>query len=181
MSVPGARAYVTLSRAFPTMLASPGFPTWNMHSLYSFFVLLVPEVPRVAQALTLASTAVLLAVARRLQPPYAGGLARWYAVALWATTLASPHLFLYDLSVLVLAAMLVWPAPGDEALWRGGLAVVWVTLLFSGPLTRLLLAAAGASVQLSVPVLAVVGHALLRADGPPRPAGAGAAGAAVTA
>ncbi len=170
MSVPGVHAYAELSRVFPTMLTSPGFPTWNMHSLYGFFVLLLPDAPTLAEGLALVCSLAVLVVARRLQPPYATEeLTRWYAAALWATALVSPHLFLYDLSLLVLAAALVWPARTDEDVWVGGMAVVWVTLVFSGPLTRVLLAATGAGVQLSVPVLAVVGHTLLRAA-PPHPA-----------
>ena len=110
----------------------------------------------------LASALVLVAV-RRLQPPYRQDtLPAWYATALWGTVLLSPHLFLYDLSLLVLAAVLLWPAHRDETLWLGGLAVVWVTLVFSGPLVRALQASVGPALQLSVPVLAVVGAALLR-------------------
>ena len=160
MSPPGARAYVALSHAFPTMLADPGFPTWNMHSVYSFCWLLAPGSPPLAGGLALAGSATVLVIARRLQPAYTPPtLARWYAVALWATALASPHLFLYDLSILVLAGVLVWR---DEPLWLGGVAVLWVTLVFSGPLTRLQLEMTGAALQLSVPVLAVVGARLLR-------------------
>jgi hypothetical protein len=163
ISPDAARSYVALGRAFPTMLNDPGFPTWNMHSVYSFWHLALPAWPGAARVLALAGSAAVLVVARRLQPPYAPEtLGRWFAAALWATALASPHLFLYDLSILVLAWVLAWPSCRDEALWIGGLALVWLTLVFSGPLTRAQLASMGAAVQLSVPVLAVVGARLLR-------------------
>jgi len=161
MSVPATRSYVDLVRHFPTMLTHPGFPTWNMHSLYSFFFLLLPGRATLAQALAVAAAALTLWAMRAVQPAYAPDtLARWYAAALWATVLVSPHVFLYDLSVLALAGLLLWPERRDDAAWIGGVGLVWAVLVFSGPLARAL-AAAGASVQLSVPVLAAVGYSLL--------------------
>ncbi len=163
LSATAVTSWLALSRAFPTMLTDPGFPTWNMHSVYGFCHLLVPGEPRLARMLAVAGTIGVLVVAWRLAPPYRGStLARWFAVALWATTLASPHVFIYDLSLLALAGFLVWPTRRDPALWLGGLAILWPTLLFSGPLTRLQLSTTGSAVQLSVPVIAVVGSRLLR-------------------
>lgn len=174
MSAPGARSYVALSRAFPTMLTSAGFPTWNMHSLYGFFTLLLPDDPTAARTFTgLASLLGLIAV-RRLQPPYGRDtLPAWFAVALWGSVLVSPHLLLYDLALLAPAALCVWPARRDHELWLGGLAVLWLTLVFSGPLTRTLLAGTGAAVQLSVPVLAAIGYVLLRDACASEPAASG--------
>jgi alpha-1,2-mannosyltransferase len=169
MSPAGARSYVAFSRSFPTMLMDPGFPTWNMHSLHSFFVLLLPDLHAAAQALAVLASLGALAATRARQPRYGpDGLARWFAAALWGTTLASPHVFLYDLSPLALAGVLLWPEREEEDLWIGGAAVLWVAVLFSGPLTRVWVATMGAGVQVSVPVIAVVGYRLLR-DGAPRP------------
>jgi protein-S-isoprenylcysteine O-methyltransferase Ste14 len=167
MSVPAARSYVALSQVFPTMLASPGFPTWNMHSLLSFFVLLLPGQPAAARALALVAAVVVLWAMRARQPPFgAATLPRWWAAALWATVLVSPHLFLYDLSLLALAGLLLRRERAGDAAWTGGVALVWVVVLVSGPLARALLATTGAAVQLSVPVVAAVGWTLLA---PPRP------------
>src|SRR5262249_46648551 len=137
--------------------------TWNMHSLYSFFTLLLPGNPPAARVVGLVTSIAVVALVRRLQPGYGPDtLPAWYATALWGTVLASPHLFLYDVSVLVLAGLILWPARRDRDLWLGGLAIVWGTLLFSGPVTRALQSSVGAAVQISVPVLAAVGYTLLR-------------------
>src|SRR4029077_10200023 len=113
--------------------------------------------------LTLVASVAALIAMRRLQPAYGRDtLPVWFAAALWGTVLVSPHVFLYDLSVLVLAGVVLWPVRRDRALWLGGLAVVWMMFVFAGPLTRALQASVGAAVQVSVPVLAVVGYALLR-------------------
>jgi hypothetical protein len=163
MSAEGARAYAALSASFPTMLAGPGFPTWNMHSVNSFCHLLAPDASRLTRPLAVAGTLAVLVAAHRLLPAYAPAtLDLWFAVAVWATALASPHLFLYDLSILVLPAMLLRPRYREDPTWLGGIAVVWLTLVFSGPLTRLQLSLTGSAIQLSVPVIAVIGARLLR-------------------
>ncbi len=166
MSLPAARAYVQLASSFPTMLADPAFPAWKMHSLYSFFVLLLPGHLGLAGVLAaLASAAVLLAV-RTLQPPYRpDALHRWFATAIWGSVLVSPHVPLYDLSLLVLPAVLLHAERRDPALWRGGVAVIWAATIVSQPLAHLLRAGPGATLQLSVPLIAAAGFCLLRDGG----------------
>src|SRR2546426_69049 len=130
LSVPATLAYLALGHSFATMLGERGFPTAKMHSLYSFFVLLLPG--------HLTAAAVLLR-----QPPYAvDTLDQWYATAIWGTVLVSPHVPLYDLSLLVLPALLVRSRTQDEAVWRGGIAAAWAATILSQPLAELTRAAA---------------------------------------
>jgi len=165
MSVPAARSYARLARSFPTMLADPAFPTWKMHSLYSFFVLLLPRHLAVAAGLAAISALGVLLAVRTLQPPYRPDtLHRWFAVAIWGSVLVSPHVPVYDLSLLVLPALLLRGERRDEALWRGGVAAIWAMTIVSQPLAQWLRAALGPSLQLSVPVVAAAGYCLL-ADG----------------
>ena len=165
LSVPATLAYLALGRSFATMLGERGFPTAKMHSLYSFFVLLLPGHLSAAAALALVSSLAVLALVRLRQPPYAADtLDRWYAAAIWGTVLVSPHVPLYDLSLLVLPALLVRPGTQDEATWRGGIAAVWAATILSQPLAELTRAAGGPSLQLSVPVIAAAGYCLLGAS-----------------
>ena len=139
-----------------------------MHSLYSFFVLLLPGHLSAAAALALVSSLAVLALVRLRQPPYAADtLDRWYAAAIWGTVLVSPHVPLYDLSLLVLPALLVRPGTQDEATWRGGIAAVWAATILSQPLAELTRAAGGPSLQLSVPAIAAAGYCLLGTSRPP--------------
>src|SRR5205814_821596 len=62
LSVPATLAYFALGHSFATMLGERGFPTAKMHSLYSFFVLLLPGHLTAAAALTLLSSLAALAV-----------------------------------------------------------------------------------------------------------------------
>src|SRR5947199_5146799 len=167
LSVPAPLEYPALGRLFATMLGERGFPTAKMHSLYSFFVLLLPGHLSAAAALTLLSSLAVLAVVRLRQPPYATDtLDQWYAAAIWGTVLVSPHVPLYDLSLLVLPALLVRSGTQDEAVWRGGIAAVWAATILSQPLAELTRAAGGPSLQLSVPVIAAAGYCLLRTSRP---------------
>jgi alpha-1,2-mannosyltransferase len=168
LSVPATLAYLALGRSFATMLGERGFPTAKMHSLYSFFVLLLPGHLSAAAALALVSSLAVLALVRLRQPPYAADtLDRWYAAAIWGTVLVSPHVPLYDLSLLVLPALLVRPGTQDEATWRGGIAAVWAATILSQPLAELTRAAGGPSLQLSVPAIAAAGYCLLGTSRPP--------------
>jgi len=168
LSVPATLAYLALGHSFATMLGERGFPTAKMHSLYSFFVLLLPGHLTAAAVLSLLSSLAVLAVVRLRQPPYAvDTLDQWYATAIWGTVLVSPHVPLYDLSLLVLPALLVRSGTQDEAVWRGGIAAVWTATILSQPLAELTRAAGGPSLQLSVPVIAAAGYCLLGASAPP--------------
>jgi len=163
MSLPAAHAYARLASSFPAMLGDPAFPTWKMHSLYSFFVLLLPGHLGLAAGCAALSSAALLLAVRTLQPPYrADALHRWFAGAIWGSVLVSPHVPLYDLSLLVLPAVLLRAERRDAALWRGGVAAIWAATILSQPLAHLLRAGLGPSLQLSVPVIAGAGYCLLR-------------------
>lgn len=167
MSVPAAQAYARLARAFPLMLADPTFPAWKMHSLHSFFVLLLPHHLAVAGGLTALASFAVLATVRTLQPPYgADTLDRWFAVAIWGSVLVSPHVPLYDLSLLVLPALLLAGEQREAALWRGGVAVLWAATIVSQPLAQWMRAGLGSSLQISVPLIAGVGYCLLGAGHP---------------
>jgi len=165
VSPPAVAAWIRLGRTLVAMPTFAGFPTWNMHSLPAFFLLLLPSHEGAARVLgALASTAALVWM-RRTQPRYATAtLPRWFAVAVAATVLASPHLFVYDLALLVLPALLCWPDADDDA-WAGGAALVWLATVFSGPLVRAMQALVGPALQLSVPVVLAVAVALLGREG----------------
>jgi len=160
LSPAAALAYVHLGPTLVTMTARHGFPTWNMHSLPAFLLLLLPSHPQAARLLGAAASLAVLAWMRRTQPAWTGeSLRRWYAVAIVATVLASPHLFVYDLSLLVLPALLSWPDNDDDA-WAGAAALVWVATVFSGPLARGMQAAFGPALQPSVAAIAFAALAL---------------------
>ncbi len=157
-SVPAARGWLELTRSFPTLLTTPGFPIWKMHSLYSFFALALPGRLAVAEALAVVASVATLVIARRLQPALREDPARWYAVAVWATLLVSPHVLLYDLTLLLLP----WALGGGDDVRQGAVVAVWAATVVSQPLTRFVHATSGFGIQLSTPVLLAAGWVALR-------------------
>jgi hypothetical protein len=84
---------------------------FRMHSLKSFFDLLMPENAGLALALSLGGSAALLTALVRLATSPLVWIERtlplFYAFASVVGVLVDPHIFDYDLTVLVLAALLV--------------------------------------------------------------------------
>jgi hypothetical protein len=84
---------------------------FRMHSLKSFFDLLMPGTPTLALALGLAGSVVLVVPLARLATLPAAWSERvfplFYALASVVGLLIDPHLFDYDLTVLVFTALLV--------------------------------------------------------------------------
>jgi alpha-1,2-mannosyltransferase len=84
---------------------------FRMHSLKSFFDLLMPESPGVALALSLGGSAALLTALVRLAASPSVWIERtlplFYAFASVVGVLVDPHIFDYDLTVLVFVALLV--------------------------------------------------------------------------
>ena len=125
----------------------------QMHSLRSFWTLLIPW-PEVALALYVLSSVALIAVAAVVWKSSAPLALRFSALTL-AAVLFNPHLFVYDLLALVPALLLLadWALihaehPSTPAL-RVLLYLAFVLPLL-GPLSR------WTHVQLSVPVFAAL-------------------------
>jgi alpha-1,2-mannosyltransferase len=85
--------------------AEPGVAQAQMHSLRSFWVLLVPW-PVVALVLYVLSSAIVLVIAAVAWKSH-GALALRFSALVFAAVLINPHLFVYDLLVLVLPLLLL--------------------------------------------------------------------------
>ena len=154
--VPGASRRFIENIGEITQMASPH----SMSQLYStqgFWNLLLPHLPEAAAFLSLACSILgivaLFVVWRRFQ----ANLPVRFAAAVLLTLWISPYAMVYDWSLLLIPATLLWHhVPAQRRLWGVLFAAIWVASLVSGPLVRgqeLLLPFA---VQISVPVLAVV-------------------------
>src|SRR5437773_607594 len=99
-----------------------------MHSLKSFFDLLMPEYPGLALALSLGGSAALLTALVRLATSPSVWIERtlplFYAFASVVGVLIDPHIFDYDLTVLVFAALLVGTIEPPARWWFLGFYVL---------------------------------------------------------
>ncbi len=133
-------AYLELSPRLPGMIRAPGYDVFGLHSLLGFTALLLdPTSPEWAEGI--AAAAALAAL---------GGLAWSWRRAAWipgsegwdlrmAATIAlglvvSPHLYLYDLMLLLLPFGILYAhraAPGPRAVLGGGRVLAWTVLLWA--------------------------------------------------
>jgi arabinofuranan 3-O-arabinosyltransferase len=162
------RAYFKMVMEIPQKLAlaEPGPSAAQMHSLRSFWGLLVPS-PGLSFALYVASSAAVLSVAALCWRSGKPLPLRFSVVAL-AAVLVNPHLFVYDLVVLAVPLLLVadWSVGSASNLWAGKTGVLLYLMFILpllGPLTL------WTHLQLSVPIFVamewILFEILCRADG----------------
>ena len=107
------RQYVVFSLGAGDYLRTAGYQLAESHCLYGFFALLVGDqdlsLARVLAAVSAAALVLLLS--SMLRGTLQTGTRRFaaqFAALVIATVLLSPHLFTYDLTILVLAMYLTW-------------------------------------------------------------------------
>ena len=120
---------------FPLLEPRP----YQMHSLRSFWAMLVPWDNVVFALYVLSALAVLAVTVRYWRSP--APLSLRFSVMLIATVLVAPHLTVYDLLILVLALLLI--ADWSVANWQdsrvhaiGLLLYLCYVLALIGPLAR---------------------------------------------
>jgi hypothetical protein len=175
--------YWELAPALPDLLRSEHYPRWGIHSAFGFSVLLFDAVsPRLADALAMLLSTGLVALLgcywRRVS--WTPGSRRWdlaMAATLALGLIISPHLFLYDLTLLLLPFAILWhhhPSSSDGSLLDGGpllawTAVLWLVSFLQGPVSIGALRLAewvhmpAMALQLSTLVIVAWGLAILRA------------------
>jgi len=138
------RAYAIATPEIVELLRASEYHTWGQTSLFGLATLLLDPISHGAATMVgwsliaLAAIAIVVMVART---PWTPGSARWdltLAAALALGFVASPHLFLYDTSLLVLPiAIAVARIEREDALLDGGpvLAATFVVAVsvFVGP------------------------------------------------
>jgi hypothetical protein len=153
------RQYVAFATGTADYLSTGGYALEKSHCLYGFFALLLGGAGPAARVATLAAAAgVVYLLARLLRGPLVPGtprLAIQFSGLVVATVLLSPHLFTYDLTILLLPMFLlaVEITDGSEfpAADRRRLTVILVTLFILPGVSVTIASTSG--VQLTVPVL----------------------------
>ncbi|MHB0858214.1 MAG: glycosyltransferase family 87 protein [Anaerolineae bacterium] len=155
------------------LLRLPGYPRFGLHSLFGFSSLLLDGVSvraadLLATCLTLAALGFLVALWRKAS--WQPGSRDWDILMASTFSLGliiSPHLFVYDLMLLVLPLAILWsvyPGGTNGRLLDGGpllvaTAALWVVTVLSTYIARFMLIATelaglpATAVQLSLPVL----------------------------
>jgi len=130
------------------------FPIWHLHTVRGFWRLLLPWWPGVGDLLTAAAAVLGLAAAVRLRHTMRSYRRLAFGVAVVLGLWLTPHAMIYDLTLLLIPAMILWyELPGWRDRWRPFYALVWLATLISGPLTHFQLLWLPAAGQVSIPVL----------------------------
>jgi len=134
-----------------------------MHSLRGFWILLFPGQKWLVEGLSLILSMVGIAAyffywrANRKEADmlFAGAI----CLTIWIT----PHAMIYDLSILLIPAILLWQArPRLRMIWRPLFALIWIVTLLSGPLTFAEKNYFNLAIQLSIPVLFLVYYIIFK-------------------
>ncbi|MCX6032329.1 MAG: glycosyltransferase family 87 protein [Chloroflexi bacterium] len=150
-----SRAYVIFARAvLPDLPAYQDFPLWNLHTVWGFWRLLLPHHEAWADALYGVSAVLgmtgFVFFWRRHRVRSDLTFAAATCITLWIT----PHAMIYDWTLLLIPAVLLWQAaPEQRDRWTALYAPLWLVSFVSGPLTRGQLAVLPIAVQISVPGL----------------------------
>lgn len=121
--------------ALPRMMAHDGFPIWHAASLRSFFFMLLPGAIFLGECLGLLISAGALVLFVKLWSQQHDKPALTFSAAICLTLLVTPHAMIYEWSLLLIPALLLWSAlPELRPLWRALFAVLWLSACVSGPI-----------------------------------------------
>jgi hypothetical protein len=149
---------------------------WNKHTPRAFFEMLVPGLPSMAYwGLGGTISVVCVVIAWRIKQRSDARVATMFPVAVFLSLYASPHALIYEWALALAAGIVLWERfPAERDRWLCLFALSWVVLAASTPLSlvqeRFL--HSPAVVQISVPVMGLVGWLAARGLMAARPTGA---------
>ncbi len=153
-----SRAYIELARNFlPGMIYQDQFPFWHMHSLRGFWTLLLPGNRVISEGLSLIFSALGVVAFVYFWRRNRENKELLFAAAICLTIWITPHAMIYDWSILIIPAIILWRSfPKLRDFFIAAFALIWVSTFFSTPLTLGQLKILPFAIQISVPVLFLV-------------------------
>lgn len=153
-------AYIDFAlKVLPGIPEWAGRQIWHTQTFHEFWLLLLPGQPVIANLLRWGLVAVggiaFLRFVQRYQENKPLLYAGMIALLIWI----SPHTNIYDMSLLLIPALLLWEYRPDLRLgWRRIYVLLWMAFLFSGPLTyvQLEMLHMPFAVQIGVPAWALM-------------------------
>ncbi len=151
-------AYVNLVRTvLPGMPYQAQFPLWHLQSIRGFWISLFPSQNWLVEGLTLVLSAVGVVAFIYLWRANRLNKAVLFATAVCLTIWLNPHTLIYDWSILLLPALILWKEfPQLKPTWKALFFLIWIATFLSGPLTYMQLKILPVAIQVSIPVLCLV-------------------------
>jgi alpha-1,2-mannosyltransferase len=151
-------SYINFSvKVLPQLMSIEGFPLWNVYSLESFWLLLLPGFNKVASILFDICFIVGFVYYLVFWNKHRDQKGIMFAATVTWMVLFTPYISVYDWTILLLPALLFWQeCPDIRPVLRTFYAIIWITALISVPLTYVQLQVIPFAVQLAVPALMIV-------------------------
>ncbi len=149
-----SRAYIALVRNFlPVMMYQDQFPLWHLHSIRGFLYLLLPQQVSLVEVISLILSLTGIAAFIYFWRKKRAEKKLLFAAAICLTIWITPHAMIYDWSILLIPAILLWQEFTTlRPVWKALFALMWIAMFISGPLTYLQLKILPVAVQISIPV-----------------------------
>ena len=150
-------SYLDFSKnVLSTMMGWEQFPIWHAHTWRAFWYLLLPEHPSFAEifwvifALTGLGSFILFWRYQR------GNFRLIFAAAICLTLWITPHAMIYDWTILLIPAMVLWENYEPlRKLWKFIFILIWVAFLLGSPLVSLQLKTIPIALQISLPIFCI--------------------------
>lgn len=155
-----SHAYIDFAlTVLPELPELAGRQIWHTQTFHEFWLLLLPGLPGVANVLRWILVGIGGVAFVRFYRRYREEKPLLYAGMMGFLIWTSPHTNIYDMSLLLIPALLLWEyRPELRLAWRLVFALLWLAFLFSGPLTyaQLEVLRLPFAVQIGAPVWATV-------------------------
>jgi hypothetical protein len=151
-------AYLDFARgSLSSMLTWEQFPIWHAHTWRAFWFLLLPNQLSLSEIIYLLFSLLGTVFFVTLWKKYRGNATLAFSSAIWLTLWVSPHAMIYDWTLILIPAVLLWDNHiVSQQLYKPLAALLWIALFISGPLTALQLKILPVALQISLPVFGVV-------------------------
>jgi alpha-1,2-mannosyltransferase len=141
----------------PQIAAYDAFWFYNLHTPRGFWTLLLGDNKYWGRMLGWVCSLIALGAFLVFWRRHRGDMPLLFAAAVFVTLWASPHTMIYDWSLVLIPALLLWERrPQQRDYWLPLFAAGWAVLFVSTQLAKWMFEKMGAALQLSVPVLAIL-------------------------
>lgn len=153
-----SREYAQVAvETLPTLSSFRGFPIWHSQTLRDFWLLLFPGTQPIAVGVHIVISIAGLVLFYRLQKLHPDRNPLLFAMAICLTILITPHAMIYDWTLLIIPAILLWEhRPQNHDQLKVLYALVWIATFVSTQLTHGQLSLFSRALQLSVPTFVFV-------------------------
>ncbi len=146
-------AYVRSLARIGSLIHQRWFRLVQFYSMRGFWLMLLPGHSALADVLYAVCAVTAVLSFRRFLPKHYADKKLMFGGAVCLTLLVTPYAFVYDWTVLLLPAALLWQQQIRG--WREAFAIVWLATFLSIALTFIQLSVLSFAVQISVPALAI--------------------------